>query len=429
MSLVKILVASDIHIGRSSSRVSVSDIAEVSARSAWIRLVDLALEESVDLLCLTGDIADESNCFWEAIGPLERGLRMLEKRGIMTLAVSGNHDYDALPRLADQLESDAFRLLGRRGEWERYTLRSEDEPLLHVDGWSFPHERVRSSPVESYDLPEDPTTPTLVMVHGDLDVADSPYAPLPRQRMLSKRVAGWLLGHIHAPMIDEPQGQPFIVYPGSPQALDPGEPGLHGVVVVEFEHGRCLGVRRIPLSTVRYDSIDVDISGVEDLSGLTTRVREEIEVFAKRAGTEGEDRLQHLVLRLTLRGQTSLSSELNSEAESIREDFEFEAAGVACSIDRVTLRVLPPVDLDALSRASTPPGTLASLLIELRQNKPLAELSDRAQRLTEQVRTAMTTQRRAPVFDGVATPDTLNDQDIRDVVCEQAEALLIQLVQ
>jgi DNA repair protein SbcD/Mre11 len=429
MSRVKVLVAGDLHIGRVSSRVSTGDLAGVSARCAWDRIVDLALEEAVDVVCLTGDVADESNRFWEALGPLERGLRKLEEHGIATLAVCGNHDYDALPRLADQLESDAFRLLGRGGEWERHTLSSEGSPLLHIDGWSFPRERVRNSPVDSYNIPEDPSTPTLVMVHGDLNVPDSPYAPLNRERMLARRVAGWLLGHIHAPMIDEPEGLPFIVYPGSPQALDPGESGVHGVVIVEFEHGRCLGVRGVPLSTVRFDSFDVDVSGVDDQTALTTRVRDEIEAFAERAAQEGDVRLRHLVLRLTLRGQTSIADELSREAKQICEDFELEASGVTCSVDRVTLRVLPTIDLEALGRVRTPPGMLASVLTELRQDKSLGELSERTQRLAERVRMAVTLQRRLPVFSGVGEAESIGDEDVRELVCEQVESILIQLLQ
>lgn len=428
MSHLRVLVAGDIHIGRVSSRVSADDIVDVSTQGAWGRLVELAMREAVDVVCLTGDVADENNRFWEALGPLERGLRTLDDDGITTLAVSGNHDHDALPRLADQLESNAFRLLGRGGEWERYTYTKEGAPLLHVDGWSFPHERVRTSPVESYSIPEDPSTPTLIMVHGDLNVADSVYAPLPREHMLAKRVAGWLLGHIHAPMVDEPDGRPFILYPGSPQSLDPGEPGVHGAFIVEFEHGRRLGVRRIPLSTVRFDRLDVDVSGVEDLTDLTSRVRDEVETFAERAAREGDDLLKHLVLRLTLRGQTPIASELGTEAERIREDFEVDASGVRCSIDGVTLRVLPIVDLEALSRAGTPPGMLASVLLELRQDRPLDELSDRVHALVDRVHGAVASQRKAPVFSGVASTELWNDE-IRELVCEQAETLLTMLLQ
>lgn len=430
MSRVKLLVAGDIHIGRVSSKVPADDAAALSARAAWERIVELAVEEKVDLLCLTGDVADESNRFWEALGPLERGLRTLENQGIRTLAVGGNHDHDVLPRLADQLESDAFRLLGRGGRWERHAFPSEDGPLLYVDGWSFPRERVRASPVDSYDLPASSATPTVAMVHGDLDAAESPYAPLHSEWLRARPVEGWLLGHIHAPMIDEPGGRPFILYPGSPQALDPGEPGMHGAVIVEFEHGRCLPIRRVALSTVRYDELVVDVSGVQDSADMTSRVRREISTFAEHAATEGGDRLRHLVLRLTLRGQTPLARWITEEeTERVREDFELRASGVTCTVDRVSSRVLPEIDLELAARGNTPPAILASALLELRGDAPLAELSDRAQGLIQRVRTAALGQRRDPVYSGLREDSALSEQEARDLACEQAEAILIKLLE
>ena len=54
------------------------------------------------------------------------------------------------------------------------------------------------------------------------------------------------------------------MYPGSPQALDPGEPGPHGAVLLEVAGGRVGSAERVPLSTVRYDEIAVDVSGVKE---------------------------------------------------------------------------------------------------------------------------------------------------------------------
>lgn len=428
MSQVKVLVSADIHLGRVSSRVASGDGSDLSARGAWERIVELAVREKVDLVCLAGDVADESNRFWEALGPLEKGLRTLGEAGITTLAVSGNHDHEALPRLADQLESDRFRLLGRGGKWERYTYTRDDAPLLHVDGWSFPRDRVRSSPVDSYEVSRDSKTPTLAMVHGDLDVADSVYAPLSREELRAKPVAGWLLGHIHVPMSDAPEGRPFITYPGSPQSLDPGERGVHGVVLVDFEHGRCVGMRTLPVSTVRYDHLDVDVAGVGDLEDLTSRVRGGVQAFAGEASREADDGLEHLVLRLTLHGQTSIAAELAAEAESIRRDFELEASGVRCVIDDVVLRVLPVIDLEALSQVATPTGMLASALLELRDDRPLDQLSERTSGLVDRVREVVVAQRKLPEFSLVTETDP-QGREIRELVCEQCEALLIRLLQ
>ncbi len=141
MSSLRLLIAGDLHLGRASSRVTAQDASDVTVRAALDHLVDAAIRENADLLCLTGDVADESNRFWEALGPLTRSITRLAEEDIVTLAVSGNHDHDVLPRLADQLDPNAFHLLGRGGNWERYTHEVDGAPALHVDGWSYPQER------------------------------------------------------------------------------------------------------------------------------------------------------------------------------------------------------------------------------------------------------------------------------------------------
>ena len=346
----------------------------------------------------------------------------------MTLAVSGNHDYAAMPRLADQLETDQFRLLGRDGTWERFTLEANGTPVIHIDGWSFPRETARTSPVDSYDLPAAGSAPTLVMVHGDLDVADSVYAPLPSAKMYSKPVAGWLLGHIHVPSTRQPDDRTFILYPGSPQALDPGETGVHGAVVIEFDAGRCRAIRQAPLSTVRYDTLPIDVSGIEDPGEFDSRVRQQVAAFTDKAASEGGDRLGHLMLRLTLSGQTSIADELEELAERIREDFNLSRSGVQCTIDGVTLRVLPKIDLDALARHQTPPGMLASVLLELREEKPLEEMSERVRSLARSVKGAIWKQRQAPVYSNVAEERRGDESALRAAISKEVEALLVHLV-
>ena len=84
----------------------------------WEMIVDRAITETVDAVALSGDIVDQDNRFFEATGPLERGILLLASKGIHTFAVSGNHDYDVLHRLADSIGSEHFHLLGRGGQWE-----------------------------------------------------------------------------------------------------------------------------------------------------------------------------------------------------------------------------------------------------------------------------------------------------------------------
>ena len=238
----RLVLSGDLHIGRSSSRAPDGVRRDdLRAAAAWSRIVDLAVREQADLVCLSGDIADETNRFFEAIGPMEQGVRRLADAEILTVAVAGNHDHDVLVRLADQLPQDHFTLLGRGGVWERLTIEKAGQPALHIDGWSFPRAQAHNSPLDSYGLDRDPAVPILGLVHGDLNVAVTPYGSLDLARLQDLAPAGWLLGHIHAHDLVAETNRPWVLYPGSPQALDPGETGAHGPWVVEVTGG-ALGV-------------------------------------------------------------------------------------------------------------------------------------------------------------------------------------------
>lgn len=170
MSL-RLLMTGDLHLGRSSSRLPDALKHEARAATAWGRIVDLALAEQVSAVLLSGDVADESNRFWEAV--------------------------------------------------------------------------VHQSPLDSYALGADPEVPTLGFVHGDLGAASSRYAPLDMGRLLALAPQAWLLGHIHAPHLTKEAGA-WVLMPGSPPALDPGEPGPHGPWIAEVSGHRALTAPGLP---------------------------------------------------------------------------------------------------------------------------------------------------------------------------------------
>jgi DNA repair exonuclease SbcCD nuclease subunit len=360
---VKILCAGDLHIGRRSSRLPQHlDIRAHAAAAAWARVVELALERRVDLLLLSGDLVDRANRFYEALGPFEAGLRRLAGEGIQTIAVAGNHDFDVLPRLADAFDADAFRLLGRGGRWERVTVR-RGEHLLHVDGWSFPDARVRESPVRSYALPPADGVPVLGLLHADLDQPRSPYAPVMRAELRAVPVHFWLLGHVHAPALHTAPGAAPILYPGSVQALDPGEPGAHGAWLLELRPGARFDTTLLPLSTVRYESLEVDVSEAGDAEALdrllTDAVRARLAALVQEGGP-----LRALSLRLRAVGRSALHRTVGQHLEHLRE-LELTSGDVVAVVERTEAETRPALDLSALAGGSDAPAVLARLLLAL----------------------------------------------------------------
>ncbi len=374
---MKLLMTGDIHIGRTSSRIPGDPVMMGALRTtaAWDRIVGIAVREKVDVVLLSGDIADQDNKFWEAIGPLERGVETLAESKIRTVAVSGNHDFDVLPRLADQLPPQHFTLLGRNGNWERLTLPHNDQPALHIDGWSFPSERVQTSPLDHYNLPADATIPTLGMVHGDLDAPSSRYAPLSLSALQSKQIDGWLLGHVHAPRCVG--GRPWVLYPGSPQAMDPGERGLHGVWITTLSDGRLATPHPIGVSNVWYDTLEIDLNDTHDEAAVEAHL---LDVIRRRAeqvvDTAGAD-LRHVNLRLVLHGETPVADRVESIAEDVRADLDLTVSHAAVTVEKTDVQVTPPVDWHAFAKTSNAAGAIARLLLALDEpspNPPTAQL-------------------------------------------------------
>ena len=100
--------------------------------------------------------------------------------GVEVIAVAGNHDVDALPRLAPLL--DGFTLLGAGGRWESKAVTRNKAPVAEIVGWSFGERFVRQSPVaQLLSQPLEPAStsvPRIGLLHADLNASGGHYAPI-----------------------------------------------------------------------------------------------------------------------------------------------------------------------------------------------------------------------------------------------------------
>ncbi|CAN5366091.1 DNA repair exonuclease [soil metagenome] len=334
------LLTADVHLGRHSAGYETD--AERSARRAWVRLNRIARARGAEAILVAGDLLDGRAGFQTGIGALEEGFR--EGGELPIIAVSGNHDHDSLPYLADHFGPDRLRLLGRNA-WESLVLPSG----LRMVGRCFRDAYERSSL-----LTEPPPEADLGLLHADVYDAGSPYNPVSSAALGAAPVGRWLLGHIHK---GETRGN--WSYPGSPQALDFGETGPHGAILAEWRGGRFAEWEAVPISNVAYETISVPLDpGMEDelayLSGAQRAVN------AARA-RHGEARLR---VRLRPEGRTRLPLAKLANAT--------ELAGA--DIDRVELDgVRPDWDLAELARGRGAPALLARVLLALEEDASPAE--------------------------------------------------------
>ena len=361
---MKLLCAADIHLGRQPSRLP-AGLAEraqaLGPAAAWHRLVDLALEERVDAVLLAGDVVDRDDDFFEAYADLRAGAQRLAAAGIPVLAVAGNHDTKVLPRLAEAV--DGVHLLGHGGTWQAHPLTGRDGTQATVVGWSFPEPLTSVEPLAQPLPPRGPET-TIGLLHCDRDQAGSDYAPVRSPDLRGAPVDAWLLGHVHKPDIaatERPMG-----YLGSLAATDPGEPGPHGAWLLEVAPDGHLGLRRRPLAPLRWESLEVDLSDLEDVGEVPVRIAREVARLHAELAAEGLQ-AQAVGCRLTLEGRTALRGAVaRSLARDDPRDFSDSHDGSEYFVHAWHLAALPALDLEALAREPSPVGLLARKLRLLR---------------------------------------------------------------
>ncbi len=417
---MKLFATADLHLGRRAARLppELAEDPRCSATAVWQRLVDRAIEERVEAVLLAGDVVDRDNRFFESLAPLEQGLKRLAEAGIDTFAVAGNHDFDVLSRVAEHLPAERFHLLGRGGRWERAPLVRDGRPVLFVDGWSFPRERIGSDPVAGYDLPLPTEAPLLGLLHTEIGVAGSPYAPTTAGALRARKAAGWVLGHVHAPGPVAGEGVPLL-YPGSPLAFDFREPGVHGAWMLELAEGRLGRPELLALSSTRYQDLEVSLDAADDAEEARGRVPPALRSALAEAVAEGGGALACLGTRLTLTGRTAAKPRLAEVLAEVREDRP-TLGGALAFVDTVVDRTRPPADLARLAAADDPPGALARLRVAL-------EAGSRPE-VVERVAQRIAALRQASAFVALGDAEAPEPEEARALLLAAADTLLDRLL-
>lgn len=372
---IKILATGDLHLGKKSSSVPESS-EESSTKFTWNRIVEWSIKNGINILVLTGDIVDQDNRYFEAIGPLQSGFEKLRGADISVFMVAGNHDFNVLPQIAGTDKYDNVHLLGRNGTWEVKIFSKNGEKIQFV-GWSFPNQFVTKDPLLDFNgVSLDSNYTTIGLLHGDVDIPESKYAPLDSARFLNKSVNTWILGHIHNPQVLR-ESDPYICYPGSPHALSSKEPGIHGPILLTIENKDDIDISRVPLSPVRYENISIDITNSSDEESLRDTVTSKLFNDAATKIEELGD-VSFLIYDVSLEGEHSNIKNLETWTNPIVDDYDHEIeTETRLSVRKVFINVRPKLEnIEELAKQSTPAGVLAKTILTIR-NEDTTEFLDK----------------------------------------------------
>ncbi len=303
---MRFLHASDIHLDsplrglRARADEKVDEIAN-APRAAFVKLIEFALEQKIDLLLLAGDNWDGAHADYASLLFFMEQMARLERAGIRVVMIQGNHDAENQLKIKG---TDNLTILSNRSpKTEKF-----DELGVAVHGQSYPQREVLENMAATYPEP----------IAGFLNIgllhtavsgysgAHHPYAPCSVDDLRIRSYDYWALGHVHARTVISQD--PWIIYPGNLQARYLKEAGEKGATLVTVEDGRITEVAHVPLDVVRWMRISVDVSDCDTQDQIAVSLQRHL----RDAVSEAEGRT--VAARIYLEGETRLHQALKLNA-------------------------------------------------------------------------------------------------------------------
>nr|HID60170.1 DNA repair exonuclease [Desulfobacterales bacterium] len=324
----------------------VARLLQSATFKAFENIVSLCIERNVDFLLVAGDVYDGADRSLRAQLRFRDSLLRLSDAGIKTFVVHGNHDpmdgWSATLKWPDHVY--IFR-----ETIESVPVQREKKKIAQVYGVSYPQRDLYENLAAHFRKEgEAPFHIGLLHCNVGTETGHKPYAPCSMEDLLSAGMDYWALGHVHRKTILSHK-QPTIIYPGTPQGLNPNETGPHGCYVVEVERDGGISVEFVPVDEVRWVTHEVNISNIKDHDHLLAFLEETSHRIQSQA------RKRNVILRLALTGRGFVHHSLKRPGfiddltSRLREIHAHDDPLIW--IERIEPRTRPEVDIAARRQA------------------------------------------------------------------------------
>ncbi len=319
---IRFIHCADLHLGSRFVGISSED-PELGKKliNSTFKALDVIVEKSkssaVDFVIFSGDIFDDGN-----ESPYTRNyfVEAIREIGVPCYIAYGNHDYKRKWEDAMPLPENAF-VFGK--EITRYTFPPVD-PTVEILGISYATKSETRNLTQMFEGSSD--LYSIGVLHCDVDIPNSTYAPCSYSDFIGKNVDYWALGHIHKSAILSTD--PYVVYPGNTQGRDVGELGEKGAFLVTVIDGKVAKTDFFRTSSILWEDIEITIDNNTELKTIINGLKQGCEKGS--------------VIRITIKGFGSLDSMLRLETEEIRKFIESETE---CICSNLIVRTSPEINL------------------------------------------------------------------------------------
>lgn len=231
---MKFIHAGDIHLGNPFIGLdaqlpdNLKQLVQQSTHQAFMKMINDALTEKVDLLLLPGDFYSTSESSPRLQELVQSAFLKLNQAGIQVFLSLGNHDFEANTSQHLPWPENVY-IFDQHVETTYHTTASGEK--IAVTGFSYQSQRQMTPVIDEFPTRDQAVDYHLGMYHGAVGVTGEPYAPFKVTDMLEKGYDYWALGHIH--VRQTLNTRPFIGYSGSIQGLNRKEVGPKGYYIVD----------------------------------------------------------------------------------------------------------------------------------------------------------------------------------------------------
>lgn len=318
MAEIRYIHAADIHLdapfaglSREISGKKLGSLLHEATFTALERLVRLCEARRPHFLTLAGDIYNQENASIKAQLRLRDACERLKDMGIMVFIAHGNHDPASSLMNSIRWPDNVFIFPSNAPQTLPYAQDGETLALVH--GISHDTQKDARNLAKMFKR-EDSDCFQLGILHCSVDnVASDRYAPCSLQDLIDSGLDAWALGHAHERRVL--CQKPFIAYSGSAQGLHVNEPGPRGCMLVTATSrpdGWVCAPEFHTLGPLQWDKIQVNLEGVDSVSGIEEKVNSAISVMID----EADPAIQGSIVRVNLYGRTPMNSWLRKRTAS-----------------------------------------------------------------------------------------------------------------
>jgi predicted phosphodiesterase len=309
---MKFIHAADIHLDSPLHGLSAYPDAPVAqlrdaSREALRQLTDLAIEESVAFLVISGDLYDGD---WKDHNTgifFSQQMGRLRKAGIRAFVIWGNHDAESEMSKKLTLPDNVTVFSARKPESH---ILSDLKVALH--GQSFKDKAVLDNLAMTYPEPVAGHY-NIGVLHTALEgyAAHASYAPCSRAELHAKGYDYWALGHVHE--FQQWSEQSTIVFPGNLQGRHIRETGRRGAVMVTVDNGQTQ-VERLFIDVLRWELVAVDATDCSSIAELSMKIGQSLEDLLSVDGHVPR------AVRVTVIGKTPAHGVFFGRAQQLRAE-------------------------------------------------------------------------------------------------------------